>query len=381
MKNFKILTAVLGLVALLALGCGDNQNPLDSSNSTHLSPPDLSLISLPPGAVLNSATLGLYVDEFQGVTTHHIDIHRVTAPWDEHTVTYNSFAGSYDPAVEASINALGTGWYTANITSLVQGWLAGDYPDYGIFIEQQEPDWTRYASSEYADIAYHPWLELCYTVDGSPECITIQRGTEGEVSDATIFETYPDENLGDLPNLYTRRLYGLDKHSLIKFDVEVEPPPPGDSQLTPTGTECEDFLDGTAQDLIMTVNPRGRIAPGGFFLFSRIQDTGDVTAEVSRTVDPSGEPLPIFEDAKAYIVDDAGMCQNISNREGVSISYSGGVVTIFVPSYWMNLSYDNILVTKVHYSPPTGQAGTEFCFQTTVNGSPFSEECVTVIAQ
>jgi hypothetical protein len=311
----KKLTAIFGILTLLALGCGDHQNPIDNQDLSYPSPPDLNLISLPAGAVLNSATVGLYVDDMTGGTTHHINIHRVTAPWDEHTVTWNSFAGNYDPTIIATINALGVGWYTADITSLVQDWLDGVYPDYGILIEQSEDRFTRFPSSEHGTAALRPYLEICYTVGGSPDCIT----------------------------LYTVNLNGLDKQSLLKFDVEVEPPPDsGRSQLVPTDTECIDFLDDTAEDLVLEVNRSGKISPGGFFLFNMIQSTGDVTFEISVTVDPSGEEAPIYDDTKAYIIEN-GTCQNISNQAGVVISYAGGVATVFVSASWMNQTVRRVL--------------------------------------
>jgi hypothetical protein len=375
----KKLTAIFGILTLLALGCGDHQNPIDNQDLSYPSPPDLNLISLPAGAVLNSATVGLYVDDMTGGTTHHINIHRVTAPWDEHTVTWNSFAGNYDPTIIATINALGVGWYTADITSLVQDWLDGVYPDYGILIEQSEDRFTRFPSSEHGTAALRPYLEICYTVGGGPDCITIQRGSFGEVADAVILEIYPNMNAGGSSNLYTVNLNGLDKQSLLKFDVEVEPPPDsGRSQLVPTDTDCIDFLDETAEDLVLEVNRAGKISPGGFFLFNMIQSTGDVTFEISVTVDPSGEEAPIYDDTKAYIIEN-GTCQNISNQAGVVISYAGGVATVFVSASWMNQSEGNMLLTKAHYLSPDGQAGTEFCFNTTVNGSPNSQDCITVI--
>jgi hypothetical protein len=221
MKKLKILTVTFGILALFVFGCGDQQNPIDSSDMTFPNPPSSPLISLPSGAVLNSATLILYVNDRQGGNDHHINVHRVTVPWDEATVTYNSLGGGYDPAVAATYTSTAGGWHTWDITSLVQSWLDGTYPDYGILIEQPEAEYTRYASSEYGVAALRPMLEICYTLGGVPDCITIQRGAYGNVSDALIVEIYPNGNYGGSTLLYTRTLSGTDKQSLFKFDVEV----------------------------------------------------------------------------------------------------------------------------------------------------------------
>jgi hypothetical protein len=224
MKKLKILTVIFGILVMFVFGCSDHQNPVDGSDMTFSSPPNLSLISLPPGAVLDSAVLSLYVQDFANTTVNHVNIHRVTAPWDEATVTHNSFANSYDPAVVATINAFGTGWYHTEITALVQGWLNGDYPDYGMLFEQPEALWTRFASSEYEVAALRPILKICYTLGGIPECVTIQRGVNGAVSDAGIRENGPDWNYGTSTHLYAFTLAGFTKRFLLQFDVEVVPP-------------------------------------------------------------------------------------------------------------------------------------------------------------
>ncbi len=219
----KKLTVVFGILALLILGCGDNQNLLDNSDLTYTDPQDLPLISLPAGAVLDSAIFSLYVEDFLGSGDHHVNIHRVTAPWDEGTVTFNSFAGSYDPVAVATFTATGTGWYHSDITSLVQDWLDGVYPDYGVFVRQTEADYTRYASSEYVNAASRPMLKVCYSLGGFSECITIQRGTNGTVGDAYIWGLYPDANYGSEVVVYSGLIAGYEKQGLFKFDVEVIP--------------------------------------------------------------------------------------------------------------------------------------------------------------
>jgi hypothetical protein len=221
MKKLKTLAVTFGILALFVFGCSDHQNPIDSSDMTFSNPPTLPLISLPPGAVLDSAILSLYVNDREGGNVHHINVHRITVPWDEATVTYNIIGGGYDPAVAASFISTAGGWHHWDITSLVQSWVDGTYPDYGILIEQPEAEYTRYASSEYGIAALRPILQVCYTLGGVPECITIQRGTNGIVSDALILETYPNGNYGGSTLLYTRTLSDLDKQSVFKFDVEV----------------------------------------------------------------------------------------------------------------------------------------------------------------
>jgi len=223
MNKLKILTAILGILALFVFGCSDNQNPMDSSETITANPPNLALISLPAGAVLDSAILSLYVNDRTGGDDHHIGVHRITIPWDEATVTYNSMIGGYDPAISASfVNYAGVlGWQQCDITSIVQAWLNGTYPDYGILIEQPEAGFTRYSSSEFAASTQHPMLTIYYTLGAVSDNVVIQRGTNGSVADAVIMENIPNSNAGGSDLLYTSALNGYKKMSLFKFDVEV----------------------------------------------------------------------------------------------------------------------------------------------------------------
>jgi len=231
MNKLKILTATLGILALFVFGCSDNQNPIDSSKSITANPPNLALISLPAGAVLDSAILSLYVNDRTGGDDHHVGVHRITIPWTEGTVTYNSMIGGYDPAISASFVNSVIGWQRCDITSIVQDWLDGTYPDYGILIEQPESGYTRYSSSEFAASTQHPMLTIFYTLGAVSNNVIIQRGTNGSVADAVILENIPNSNAGGSDLLYTVTLNGYNKMSLFKFDVEVlgEPAAIGDT--------------------------------------------------------------------------------------------------------------------------------------------------------
>lgn len=231
MKIPRILTVIFGILTLIILGCSNNQNPIDSSDLSYSNPPNLLSISLPPGAVLDSAILFLYVDDLQSPTEHHVSAHRITAPWNETTVTFNNFGASYDPTVISTFVTSGNGWYQSNITSLVQSWLDGTYPDYGVLIEQPESPYTRYISSEFANPDFRPMLQICYSVGSVSECVTIRRDINGTVSDAVIAANIPNDNAGNETQLYTATRAGYDKQSLFQFNIEVvqEPAAIGDT--------------------------------------------------------------------------------------------------------------------------------------------------------
>lgn len=156
----------------------------------------------------------------------------------------------------------------------------------------------------------------------------------------------------------------------------------GLAQLVPTGNECDDVVAGTAQDLVMTINKKGRTAPGTFFYYNVFTGMFHVTVVVTQTVTPAGEPLANVKGAKVFIlVANTGKCMNITRKLGVMISIAGGVVTFDIPTSFVDASQGNTVITRVEYKSPKAQVGTEFCFSTTVNGLPILGDCTTVVNQ
>ncbi|NOZ29144.1 MAG: hypothetical protein GXP39_13990, partial [Chloroflexi bacterium] len=79
--------------------------------------------------------------------------------------------------------------------------------------------------SEVTTIADRPKLDICYTLDTSDvTCVTIQRGTDGDVYDAYIWQANPTYNGGTSDTLWTGLLYGGEKYSLLQFDFAGAPP-------------------------------------------------------------------------------------------------------------------------------------------------------------
>jgi hypothetical protein len=218
-KKF-VVFVFIALFSLVYFGCENSnmptQEPLGSS--------ELNLNLIPAGADLESATLILYAGIAPGET---VFIHRITADWMENTVTWNSFGGSYDPAPFTSFIPTAAS-NSVDLTGLVEQWLDGTYPNYGILLRQDEPSvQTGFHSSEYDGNPDHrPKLVLSYWENGSLQQITIQRDVNGEVSDAYITNGQPDSNYG-IDGLTIRNLNGLVKQALIKFKDEYVPTGPG----------------------------------------------------------------------------------------------------------------------------------------------------------
>ncbi len=119
---------------------------------------------IPPGAHIASAQLRIYCYGSDEART--VGVHRITRAWEEDGVTWDSGGQAFDQAMTwASFNALHEGWKSANLTALVQAWVAGTYPNYGLLLDDRDADEDEhetYSSSETEEVAQRPRLEVCY---------------------------------------------------------------------------------------------------------------------------------------------------------------------------------------------------------------------------
>ena len=71
-----------------------------------------------------------------------IDVHRITAPWDERFATWSRSAEAFDPAVAASFTSRGAeggGDVAFELTDLVRAWIDGAVPNYGVMLAARDP--------------------------------------------------------------------------------------------------------------------------------------------------------------------------------------------------------------------------------------------------
>ncbi|RME80270.1 MAG: DNRLRE domain-containing protein, partial [Caldilineae bacterium] len=124
------------------------------------------LSSVPPASTIVSATLSMYLDKSKGSQTESIEVHRVTASWDEATVTWNSVSGGqYDPTIVDSIVAGNKGWKQWDVQTLVQEWIDGTYSNYGMILlspSNSGNNEKKFISSDSNKADKRPKLEICY---------------------------------------------------------------------------------------------------------------------------------------------------------------------------------------------------------------------------
>jgi len=94
---------------------------------------DLSALS--SAGTINSAKLGLYrYDAHPSGDPVTLDAHQITSSWAE-SVAYSA-QPTYNSTIESSVTLSGTAdaWYEWDVTNLVQQWIDGSIPNYGVAI-------------------------------------------------------------------------------------------------------------------------------------------------------------------------------------------------------------------------------------------------------
>lgn len=95
-----------------------------------------------------------------------VTAHRVTAPWDPSTATWESVSGGrFDAAAATTIDTESAGWKVLDITPLVQAWLEGSSESYGVILTAPaaaEDIIATFHGSNYPDPLLRPWLEVSF---------------------------------------------------------------------------------------------------------------------------------------------------------------------------------------------------------------------------
>ncbi|MFC0211111.1 DNRLRE domain-containing protein [Paenibacillus chartarius] len=122
------------------------------------------LSSIRSDSSISSAEIQLYRHCCNFVSSEPISLYRITQPWDENVVWANQPA--HDPGSSAVTYVSDTRWYSWNVTSWVQQWVAGSYVNNGVkmigeIINGSDGRFGFY-SSEYYNASYRPKLIVTY---------------------------------------------------------------------------------------------------------------------------------------------------------------------------------------------------------------------------
>lgn len=166
-------------------------------------------MSIPPGALLTSASLDLYAWDQTGGLGQHSTLsgsnegwlRRVTSPWDQYTVTWNT-APSIDTVGQVALPASTSptqNYLNIDVTALVQLMLDDPAGSHGFELRLQNENYYRllnFCSSDHMNYALHPALTVCYDIptsvaEAAPGALAIHPNPAGdfvilEPADATV---------------------------------------------------------------------------------------------------------------------------------------------------------------------------------------------------
>lgn len=122
---------------------------------------DLSSI---PVAVVSSAILRLYVFSKTGAAPSPINVNRVTSAFDINTVTYNTMPPFVPTGITTNVTVGDVlTFIDIDITTLVNQWLAGTFPNYGLALTNPDGTTSVHFGGEPIVDPYGPLLIATYS--------------------------------------------------------------------------------------------------------------------------------------------------------------------------------------------------------------------------
>lgn len=140
---------------------------LDPDGKTVRSLVQFDLAGIPAGTQIASASLKLYLIESWDYPNRYrtITAYRVGSGWAEMAVTWHNKPSCQEAYGSNSVKEDAWGWYDFNVTALVQAWVNGSQPNYGIMVRGPEhsgsdSSWRAFSTKEGP---YPPQLVINYT--------------------------------------------------------------------------------------------------------------------------------------------------------------------------------------------------------------------------
>lgn len=141
------------------------------------------LSTIPSNAFIQNAQMQLYCKGYVGTANFiTIDAYRVTANWDESTISWSNQPAATPAGVPTVKVYKTTGWHSWELTSLVQGWVSGTYSNYGVRLrsayENDDGEHRTFYSSDYSDASLRPKLTVTYNLPPGAPTVVAPNGGE-----------------------------------------------------------------------------------------------------------------------------------------------------------------------------------------------------------
>ncbi|MGD2179293.1 MAG: DNRLRE domain-containing protein, partial [Anaerolineae bacterium] len=141
------------------------------------------LSSLPSDAVIDSASLRLFLEASSGADPVSIAAYLITSSWSESTITWNTRFTTGSFGINASVDSVVGSYKTWSVTSFAQSWIDDPAANHGVMLRgpTDGPTYERwFASRDSMELV--PQLEVTYHV---PTYMLSGRVYEGDVGDQT----------------------------------------------------------------------------------------------------------------------------------------------------------------------------------------------------
>lgn len=123
------------------------------------------LSAIPANSTINSAKLELW-KLYTNNPNDNFGIYRVTAAWQEMTVTWTN-QPAHNTTAYTKTRVLGVKWVEWDVKTLVQDWVNATYTNYGFILKRDNEaggSWPYFVSSDYPTGTNRPKLTVDYTV-------------------------------------------------------------------------------------------------------------------------------------------------------------------------------------------------------------------------
>jgi len=126
-----------------------------------------TLTSIPSDAIIITAELRIWCQSLSGTGSKTVKVHRITGPWTEGAVTWNT-QPNHDATETVSL-AVDTGsvWYDFDVTDDVQNFVNGAYTDYGwklLGVEAGDDIYQEFYTKENGGTTYDPSIYIEYEI-------------------------------------------------------------------------------------------------------------------------------------------------------------------------------------------------------------------------
>ncbi|HBY99046.1 MAG TPA: hypothetical protein DEP84_34705 [Chloroflexi bacterium] len=232
-----------------------------------------ALGTLPKGVIINSARLRLYLGNSNPPNDAPMGtvLRRLASSWTEGSVTWNTQPTWGGIRASTDVGS-SLGWYEWDITDLVDDWIQGDQPNYGLEIigDERVQQRERVFYARETSTALYPRLVVDYTADTLPPIVTVN--PLPAYSPATFTVSWSGHDQGPAGIAYYDVQYRVDAGSWVSWLNQVTFT---SAQFTgqngrvyqfrargvDTAGNVEAFGDAEAQTTVDTIAPSVHVSP------------------------------------------------------------------------------------------------------------------------